>query len=93
MKIDLNLSHASITLSEQRVSVTFQLMSVHTIFSSVCVAEWPSFGKELPIQVTIYVLIVFRLLVTLDISRFGFEGGMLGFDCSSSWPLHTCFNN
>ena len=28
-----------------RVSVTFQLMCVHIIFSSVLVAEWPPFGK------------------------------------------------
>ena len=28
-----------------RVSVTFHLMCVHIIFSSVSVAEWPPFGK------------------------------------------------
>ena len=28
-----------------RVSVTFYLMCVHIIFSSVSVAEWPPFGK------------------------------------------------
>ena len=28
-----------------RVSVTFHLTCVHIIFSSVLVAEWPSFGK------------------------------------------------
>ena len=28
-----------------RVSVTFHLMLVHIIFSSVSVAEWPPFGK------------------------------------------------
>ena len=27
------------------VSVTFQFMCVHIIFSSVSVAEWPPFGK------------------------------------------------
>ena len=30
-----------------RVSVTFHLMFVHIIFSSVWVAEWPPFEKEL----------------------------------------------
>ena len=28
-----------------RVSVMFHFMFVHTTFSSVCVAEWPPFGK------------------------------------------------
>ena len=28
-----------------RVSVTFHLTSVHIIFSSVSVAEWPPFGQ------------------------------------------------
>ena len=28
-----------------RVSVMFHLMFVHYTFSSVCVAEWPPFGK------------------------------------------------
>ena len=28
-----------------RVSVTFHLMCVHIIFSTVSVAEWPPFGK------------------------------------------------
>ena len=28
-----------------RVSVTFRLMYVYIIFSSVSVAEWPPFGK------------------------------------------------
>ena len=29
-----------------RVSATFHLMCVHSIFSSVWVAEWPPFGKR-----------------------------------------------
>ena len=36
-----------------RVSVTFLLMCVHIIFSSVGVAEMPSFGKELLTRLTI----------------------------------------
>ena len=35
------------------VSVTFHLMSVHIMFSSVLVAELPSFGKVLPTRLTI----------------------------------------
>ena len=62
-------------------------MFVHIIFSSVSVAEWPPFGKELPTRLTICYL-VFCLFVILVICRFGFEGGILGFDCSSSWSLH-----
>ena len=33
--------------------MTFHRMYVHIIFSSVSVAEWPSFGKELPTWLTI----------------------------------------
>ena len=36
-----------------RVLVTFHLMCVHIIFSSVWVAEWQPFGKELLIPLTI----------------------------------------
>ena len=45
--------------------MTFQLMRVHNIFSSVWVAEWLSFGKELLIRLTI------GFFVFLVISRFG----------------------
>ena len=34
-------------------SVTFHLLSVHIIFCSVWVAEWPPFGKELLTRLTI----------------------------------------
>ena len=32
-----------------RVSVMFHFMFVHYTFSSVCVAEWPPFGKSCPL--------------------------------------------
>ena len=35
-----------------RFSVTFHLMCVLSIFSSVWVDEWPHFGKELLIRLT-----------------------------------------
>ena len=35
------------------VSMKFHFMFVNTIFSSVWVAEWPPFGKELPTRLTI----------------------------------------
>ena len=45
-----------------RVSVTFHLMCVHTIFSSVSVAEWPPVGKELLTRLTICSLLYFDYL-------------------------------
>ena len=40
-------------------------MCVHIIFSSVLVAEWPSFGKELFIRLTICS---FRILTICNLS-------------------------
>ena len=37
-----------------RVSVMFRFMFVHYTLSSVCVAEWPPFGKKLPTRLAIY---------------------------------------
>ena len=54
------------------VSVTFHLMCVH-IFSSVCVAKWPSFGKELLTWLTICYLCIWTIC-NLSIFRFGFDG-------------------
>ena len=36
-----------------RVSVMFHFTFVHYTFSSVCVAEWPPFGKYLPARLAI----------------------------------------
>ena len=36
-----------------RVSVMFPFMFVHSTFSSVWVAEWPPFGKQLPARLAI----------------------------------------
>ena len=41
--------------------MTFDLMCVHVIFSSVGVAEWPSFGKELLTRSTIYSLCILTI--------------------------------
>ena len=38
--------------------VTFHRMFVHIIFSSVLVAEWPPFGKELLNQLTLCSLCI-----------------------------------
>ena len=50
-----------------RVSVTFQLMCIHIIFSRFRLLEWPSFEKELLTRLTIF------LFVILVISRFDFK--------------------
>ena len=50
--------------------MTFHLTCIHIIFCSVRVAEWPPFGKWLLTLQTICSLCV----LTLVISRFGFEG-------------------
>ena len=55
--------------------MTFHLMFVQIILNSVCVAEWPPFGKELPTRLTICSLCISTILY-LVISRFGFEGGI-----------------
>ena len=39
----------------------FQLMFVHIIFSSVLVAEWPYFGKELLPRLTICSLCILTI--------------------------------
>ena len=58
-----------------RVSVTFYPLFVHIISSSVWVAEWSPFGKELPTSLTIcsFVFLLFVISITF---RFGFEGGI-----------------
>ena len=48
---------------------------IHITFSSVWVAEWPPFGKELFIRLTICSLCILTIC-NLVISRFGFEGGI-----------------
>ena len=54
-----------------RVSVTFHLMCVHIIFSSVSVAEWPLFGKKLLNRLTICPLCILTICNTC-ISYFPF---------------------
>ena len=49
-----------------RVSLTFQLMNVHIIFSSVLVAEWPHFRKYLLPRLTICSLCI------LTVSNFSY---------------------
>ena len=42
--------------------MTFHFACVHVIFSSVSVAEWPTFGKYLLTQLTICSLLYFDYL-------------------------------
>ena len=67
--------------------MTFHLMCGHIIFSSVWVAEWPHFGKELLTRLTICCLCI------LTICNFPFlSGGLdLDSDCFSSGSLHTFY--
>ena len=41
--------------------MTFHLTCVHIIFSSVLVADWPPFGKELLSRLTIYSLCILAI--------------------------------
>ena len=55
-------------------------------FSSVWVAVWPPFGKELLKRLTICSVCISTICYS---SKFPFWS--LGSDCSSSWSLHTCY--
>ena len=55
--------------------MTFHLMFVHIIFSSVWVAKWPPFGKELPTRLTLCSLCSLTIC-SLVFYRFIFEGGI-----------------
>ena len=69
--------------------MTFHLIFVHITFSSVMVAEWPSFGKELLTRLTIFSLCILNICI-LNISRFVFEGGI----CVLFAPVpdhYTCY--
>ena len=51
-----------------RVSVMFCLMCVHIMFSSLWVAEWPPFGKELLTWLTLFSLCI----LTTSICNFSY---------------------
>ena len=79
-------------VSDVRVLDLFQLTCVHIIFSSVWVAGWPPFGKYIHVlltRLTMYSHCFFYY--NLVISRFGFEGWILGSGCFNSWSLHTFY--
>ena len=63
--------------------MTYNFMCVHITFSSVSVAEWPTFGKELLTRYTIFSL---SILIMCNISYFPFWfcGLNFGSDCFSS---------
>ena len=66
-----------------RFPLTFHLMCVHIICSSVLVAEWPYFGKELLPRLTIYSLCILTLC-NFSNFPFWFRALDLGSDCFSS---------
>ena len=52
-------------------------MFVHYTFSSVWVAEWPPFGKQLPARLAICSHCILSICnIYLFISRFGFKSGI-----------------
>ena len=53
--------------------------------SSVKVAEWPSFGKELLTRLT--VRSDCNLFCNFSYFLFWFRGSNFGSDCAASWPL------
>ena len=53
------------------VSVTFHLLFVHIIFSSVGVAEWPPFGKELSVDICFLCILT---IYNFSFSHLGLEG-------------------
>ena len=53
--------------------MTFHLMCVYIIFSSVSVAEWQTFGKLLPTRLTVCSLSIFTIC-NFVFFRFDFEG-------------------
>ena len=52
--------------------MTFHLMCVHIIFSSVLVVEWPPFGKELLTRFTICSLCILKKKIPVLVLRAGF---------------------
>ena len=65
--------------------MTFRLSCVHIIFSSVWVAEWPSFGKELLTRLPICSLCNF------DYFPFWFRMLDLGSDCILQFLIFAYF--
>ena len=66
-----------------RVSVMFHFMFVHYTFSSVWVAEWPPFGKQLPARLAICSHCILSVcnfyLFPVLVLRAGFAFGLLQF--------------
>ena len=54
----------------------FHLVFVHNTFSSVWVAEWSPFGKELPTRLAVCSHCILSVCILVFLSRFGFEGGV-----------------
>ena len=65
--------------------MTFHPKLVHIIFSSVWVAERPSFGKELFTRLTLCSLCI------LTICNISYFPGFVFWLLESSWSLHTCY--
>ena len=65
------------TYSRPSYQVSIYRTNGPLVFSSVWVADWPPFEKELPTRLTICSICTLTIIfVILVISRFGFEGGI-----------------
>ena len=71
------------------VSVTFHLMYVQIVISSIYVAEWPPFGKELTRLIVCSLSLM--SICNFNYFPFWFLGQDLGSDCTSCWSLLTFF--
>ena len=70
MTVPMRLFCSLLPVFGVRVSVTFHLICVHIIFSSVWVAKWPSAARSVDYMIS-FCFLVFVILV---ISRFSFAG-------------------
>ena len=59
-----------------RVSVIFHLVSDQYTFSSVWVAEWPPFGKKLPVRLAICSRCLLSICNIYLFPIFGFKSGI-----------------
>ena len=59
-----------------RVSVKFRFMFVHYTFGSVWVAEWPPFGKKLPVRLADCSHCILSVCDVYLFPVFGFKNGI-----------------
>ena len=63
---------------------------LHDFLSKVKVAEFPSYGTELLIQLTVCLLCIISMC-NFDCNPFWFRDRDYGSDCNGSWSLFTLY--